>query len=148
MNFPHPLLLLLSHFGTEWTGPSPPEPFASRLEQQDFVSCVLRLLCCHVTLAGGCGGGRPREDALREGERRRLEKMLYSLVDLHCPADVLGLVHACLNKGADLLLPDLETREGGDSIDCVQPMNPEANFLGQILQYRLGNFSVQFWKSS
>ena len=91
---------------------------------------MLRLLCCHVTLARGCSGGsRHREDALREVERRRLEKILYSIVDLRCPADVLGLVHACLNKGADLLLPDLETREGGDSIDCVQPKTPWTSLL-------------------
>ena len=114
---------LLGNFGTEWTRPSAPEPFASRLEQQDFVSCVLRLLCCHVTLAntsrsgnvvGGSAGnllGR-REDELRESERRRLEKILYSLVDLQCPADVLDLIHACLNKGANLLLPNFEIRMG------------------------------------
>ena len=29
-----------------------------------------------------------------------------------CPADVLDLIHACLNKGANLLLPHLETRLG------------------------------------
>ena len=29
-----------------------------------------------------------------------------------CPSDVLDLIHACLNKGANLLLPDLETRLG------------------------------------
>ena len=108
---------LLGNFGREWTGPSAPQPFASRLEQQDFVSCVLRLLCCHVTLANtsrsGSNMGNPsgrREDELRESERRRLEKILYSLVDLQCPSDVLDLIHACLNKGSNLLLPNFETR--------------------------------------
>ena len=122
---------LLGNFGTEWTGPSAPEPFASWLEQQDFVSCVLRLLCCHVTLANtsrgrsGSGGGSVvggsgenplalgrREEELRESERRKLEAVLYSLVNLQCPADVLDLIHACLNKGANLLLPNFETRMG------------------------------------
>ena len=114
---------LLGSFGTEWaTGPASPQPpFASWLEQQDLVSCVLRLLCCHVTLAADSssrgGGGNPhvrKEDTrlLREGERRRLEAVLYSLVNLQCPSDVLDLIHACLNKGANLLLPDLETRLG------------------------------------
>ena len=85
---------LLGSFGTEWaTGPpaAPQPPFASWLEQQDLVSCVLRLLCCHVTLAADSssrgGGGNPRgrkegEQLLREGERRRLEAVLYSLVNL------------------------------------------------------------------
>ena len=118
---------LLRAFGSEWSrSQQPPAPFASRLEQQSFVACVLRLLCCHVTLAdasrqGGENGSvgrvgqhqpqkRAGKDNLPEAERDRLEKILYRLVDVNCPSDILPLIHGCLNRGAGLLLPNLETR--------------------------------------
>eukprot|EP00066_Takifugu_rubripes_P013620 XP_011602886.1 PREDICTED: probable E3 ubiquitin-protein ligase HERC1 isoform X2 [Takifugu rubripes] len=119
---------------------TPPTPFLSKRDHQQFILLCMKLLSVHLSLAHAGGTG-----ALVLGTQGRpLRNLLFRLIDSNMPDSIQKAVLNTLSIGASLLLPPL--RERTELLLSLLPRGPQSlNVLskGQRLQLDMVLSSLQ-----
>ncbi|XP_030623810.1 probable E3 ubiquitin-protein ligase HERC1 [Chanos chanos] len=99
---------------------TPPAPFSSKKEHQQFVLLCMKLLSIHLSLAHAGGTGA----SVLGAQERPLRNLLFRLIDSNVPDSIQQAVMSTLSIGASLLLPPL--RERTELLHSLLPQGPES----------------------
>ncbi|XP_062868147.1 probable E3 ubiquitin-protein ligase HERC1 [Trichomycterus rosablanca] len=99
---------------------TPPVPFSSKREHQQFVLLCMKLLSIHLSLAHAGGTGA----TVLGAQGRPIRNLLFRLIDSSVPETLQQAVMNTLSIGASLLLPPL--RERTELLHSLLPQGPES----------------------
>ncbi|XP_052792637.1 probable E3 ubiquitin-protein ligase HERC1 isoform X2 [Mya arenaria] len=130
----------LERYCLGFTDQTPPQPFNTEIEHEEFVLLCLKVLCVHLNMAANMSPSTSHLGA----QARPLRNLLFKVIDMNTPQSIQMKVCECLSVGTSLLLPSLGERL--ELLHSLLPQSPEAwkaLSKGQMMQLNMVLHSLQ-----